>query len=796
MDGNTFFDGKASISGNFQTAGRFIFGDNGDTGEVNTSDWDISNTGNLSGIGTIAADGAYTQTGTGANTFSGSTTFSSTGLALLVSAGRVEFQGTASASYFLTGNTLQVGGFASVAYSRFGTSTTGHANYITGSNDLLVSGDLEVDGSISAQFASVSQMFIANNTASASAFFRSNGSGGTNQSNFSIGLGNGTERLNIFNNDNSPIVTIASTGNVGIGTTAPVNKLTISDGTAPYAYNSTFNDMIQLRANINDGGNLSITFGGNNNIFGVGYHEGNQAANEWIGFWNGFQDWAKGIILDGNGLVGINCTDPDALLELGGTGTGCNTGTGSSIAAGATAFTANSSQQWKQNIVTYNTSDILNKIKNTPARTFDWKPEFCPGGNCTDKLGFIAEEFFGVLGRGDDQHINGQDIMVAEWLGLQQIANVMDINNAPTSTPSLVIDVNGNVGIGTTGPLSKLDVRGIGYIGGGSALNAATLGLEVDPGNTGSITSEKFNVLSEGVTLTITGGFTNERYNYFAAPVISAASALTVTNAATVYIEGPPTAAGSAVITNPASLIVATGNVGIGTTNPSSNTLQVTGSAGKTVGGTAWSDLSDIRLKNVQGEVKGTALDTLMQLRPIKFKWNDTRRQLYGGSTDNLMYGFVAQEIMEVIPEFVKEGGDGYYWYNPSGFEAILTAAVQELKSMFDALAAKIEPIMAWFVDGKFMVQNDICVDDVCVTKEQFKQMLLNGRAGTTQSSSTEVESTPEASPEPSPTPEVTSEPTPEPTPAPTPAPTPEPTLEPTPEPSESSVPEELVQDE
>ncbi|KKT62643.1 MAG: hypothetical protein UW57_C0014G0002 [Candidatus Giovannonibacteria bacterium GW2011_GWA1_44_29] len=131
------------------------------------------------------------------------------------------------------------------------------------------------------------------------------------------------------------------------------------------------------------------------------------------------------------------------------------------------------------------------------------------------------------------------------------------------------------------------------------------------------------------------------------------------------------------------------GNVGIGTTNPSSHTLQVTGSAGKTVGGTAWADLSDARLKNVQGEIKGTALDTLMQLRPIKFKWNDTRQQLYGGSTDNLMYGFVAQEIMQVIPEFVKQGGDGYYWYNPSGFEAILTAGVQELNTKFTALQSQ-----------------------------------------------------------------------------------------------------------
>lgn len=55
-----------------------------------------------------------------------------------------EVQGTSSASYFLTGNTIQVGGYASVAYSRFGTNTA-TAGDITTTNDLLISGNLEVD---------------------------------------------------------------------------------------------------------------------------------------------------------------------------------------------------------------------------------------------------------------------------------------------------------------------------------------------------------------------------------------------------------------------------------------------------------------------------------------------------------------------------------------------------------------------------------------------------------------------------------------------------------------------------
>ena len=145
VNGNAFFDGKASISDNFQTAGRFILGDNGDTGVIDTSDWDISATGVMTGISGITNDGVYTQTGTSVNTLTGK-----------LFGVNSEFQGTASASYFLTGNTIQVGGFASVAYSRFGISATTHSNFITTTNDLLINGDFEVDAS--AQFDSFVQM--------------------------------------------------------------------------------------------------------------------------------------------------------------------------------------------------------------------------------------------------------------------------------------------------------------------------------------------------------------------------------------------------------------------------------------------------------------------------------------------------------------------------------------------------------------------------------------------------------------------------------------------------------------
>ena len=99
-------------------------------------------------------------------------------------------------------------------------------------------------------------------------------------------------------------------------------------------------------------------------------------------------------------------------------------------------------------------------------------------------------------------------------------------------------------------------------------------------------------------------------------------------------------------------------------------------------GGTSWGTQSDIRKKNILGNIED-ALDKVSTLRTVFFEYKndeDKKRRV----------GFIAQDVQAVLPEAVHVDDDADNTLNLQYSDVIplLTAAIQELKAEFDAYKA------------------------------------------------------------------------------------------------------------
>jgi hypothetical protein len=132
--------------------------------------------------------------------------------------------------------------------------------------------------------------------------------------------------------------------------------------------------------------------------------------------------------------------------------------------------------------------------------------------------------------------------------------------------------------------------------------------------------------------------------------------------------------------------IDSSGNVGIGTTSPSSK-LHVFGSSGATIatfadGGattctvtpasTGFACSSDERLKkNIETYSDSSSLENILKLRTVTYDWRSVNN---GRHT-----GYIAQELEQVAPEFVRTGEDGFKQVNYTGLVPWITGAIKAL---------------------------------------------------------------------------------------------------------------------
>jgi hypothetical protein len=312
------------------------------------------------------------------------------------------------------------------------------------------------------------------------------------------------------------------------------------------------------------------------------------------------------------------------------------------------------------------------------------------------------------------------------------------------NSPKVVVQDNGNVGIGTTTPLAKLHVGGgpaftfygsaniptsAAVMGYGNIVSGAHLpGDSAYVGMTGFQDTSNYSLAFTGMRGTFSGN---------ASDVASKLELLTT-------LDNNPQVR---------MTIDTAGNVGIGATSPdmllsvgsNSPTGAVahfensTGSCYINPTNTALSCSSDARLKtNITPLPDADGLDALLKLGPVTFNWKNE------SATSSHHSGFIAQEVQQVLPDLVSQGPDGYYTMNYAGLVTYIVKAVQELASQLSDITNTVTSFAERFVTKELVATNGtfdhltaktLCVEDICVSRDQLAALLAAaGQSGASSS--------------------------------------------------------------
>jgi len=291
------------------------------------------------------------------------------------------------------------------------------------------------------------------------------------------------------------------------------------------------------------------------------------------------------------------------------------------------------------------------------------------------------------------------------------------------NTTALTIDTSQNVGIGTTSPIAKLDVVGLGSSGFGISNRSSGTTSYSATGAAGNDYSTSFRASylrqNDTATTGTTAGITNVNLGVLAFQ--NTDNALIYTNGANPLIFGTLSAERMRIDSS-GNLLINTTTAGTTNTqgwgfNINSNACylsigHITGSGngnpyinfnynGTSIGGivqtttssVSYNTTSDYRLKENVAPLTG-ALDKVAQLKPVTYKWK------LGGENGQ---GFIAHELQAVVPDCVTgekdavdaEGNPKYQGVDTSFLVATLTAAIQELAKASSEQQALITSLTA-----------------------------------------------------------------------------------------------------
>ena len=448
-----------------------------------------------------------------------------------------------------------------------------------------------------------------------------------------IYLGNATDPGNYYDNTGhnfrsrgggTNYVTINSSGNVGIGTTAPAYKLAVA---GDVQLGTGLNRPVQYDSN---GGNFRITanaggwstgyfFNGSSGTFRGGFG-GYGGSNDLTYFWIG-NDYNATTMYITPGSSGQTVITSDSTEQI---------------------VIRTTTDTNRQLIIGYNYSGNYGAIQavqqGTAYRNLILNQS---GGNVL--VGTTSENSFGA-GVTSIQ-MNGSSGALVETRynttsGLR-VGSSSDhgylfdpravyMRFGTSDTERIRIASDGNVGIGTTSAGYKLDVSG-------------------DIRGTGNLLISTGNATGGGIVLADDGDIVDLNDGYCAMR----------------FSSGVRVHAGNRT----GAAVIKLGNGG-----------DIIASADIT----AYGSPSDINLKENIKPLEG-ALEKIMRLQGVSFTWKeDTEMSKMINLKDDI--GFIAQEVQEVIPDLVRKNDNGLLSLRDKGITALLVEAIKEQQKQIDEL--------------------------------------------------------------------------------------------------------------
>ncbi|HMA78552.1 MAG TPA: tail fiber domain-containing protein, partial [Candidatus Paceibacterota bacterium] len=487
--------------------------------------------------------------------------------------------------------------------------------------------------------------------------------------------------LNLFETDGEEVFTVLENGNVGVGTTSPSTRFQVEG---------------LVGVNRNSGGFVFLNSAGLERAGIV-----SNAGNELILNTNGA---VEAMRINVNGNVGIGTTSANILdqanakvltIQSGTSGSGSRmpailelVGSGNVISGNNTAeivFTHGNNQNNPTKITaireggSFNQNSLGFEVNGSEAMRI-----YSDNGNL-----LIGTSTATDAGRLTIQSTDTSDILNLFETGGQEVFTVIE---------------NGNVGIGTSTPSEALSLAGDGYISGSLTF-----------GNSGNVIYDNASNLRLDTAnrLLFNGNLAGVRDSYL---TVGGTGILAFNDAAitTGSIDAGLSRLGSGIIAvgdgsvaNASGTLIA-GNIGIGTTTPT-HTLTVAGTVGPesddsfnlgAVGsdwgclyynsGTLGTCASDERLKT---DIETLTFDSSSTTALQKLAKLEMRTFAFAAAPDSQYAGLIAQEVLEVAPELVEEGSDGFLRVRYGNIQWLVLEALQELRTLVLGNRADIDAL-------------------------------------------------------------------------------------------------------